>query len=157
MFFHTHPFFSPTLLFFSPLPPPLPGPVGSVGDVPRDQGFTRPKVLLLLPMRNSAYQVVKRLVALAQRETRADSVQVNLNGGGGAVCVCGALSRRGAACRECGRGKRRGRLSWCHIVCGSAEPCAQSCSLNQSGMNQSGIRSGAPPCDATTPSVSTRP
>lgn len=46
--------------------------------MPRDQGFTRPKVLLLLPMRNMAYQVVKRLVALAQRETRADSVQVGL-------------------------------------------------------------------------------
>lgn len=49
---------------------------GAMSDVPRDQGFTRPKALLLLPMRNTAYQVVKRLVALAQKETRADSVQV---------------------------------------------------------------------------------
>lgn len=48
--------------------------------MPRDQGFTRPKVLLLLPMRNMAFQVVKRLVALAQKETRADSVQVGLAG-----------------------------------------------------------------------------
>jgi hypothetical protein len=63
--------------------PPSPRPpktTGSVSDVPRDQGFTRPKVLLLLPMRNMAYQVVKRLVALAQRETRADSVQVRHQG-----------------------------------------------------------------------------
>lgn len=63
-------------------PPALPArvfvsPAGAApGAVPRDQGFTRPKVLLLLPMRNAAYQVVKRLVALAQKETRADSVQV---------------------------------------------------------------------------------
>ena len=44
--------------------------------MPRDQGFTRPKVLLLLPLRNTAFYVVQRLVALAQKETRADSVQV---------------------------------------------------------------------------------
>ncbi|KAK9823260.1 hypothetical protein WJX72_001434 [[Myrmecia] bisecta] len=44
-------------------------------EVLRDQGFTRPKVLLLLPMRNSALRVVSRLVQLAQKETRADSVQ----------------------------------------------------------------------------------
>jgi U3 small nucleolar RNA-associated protein 25 len=44
--------------------------------VPRDQGFTRPKALILLPMRNMAFAVVRRLVALAQKETRADSVQV---------------------------------------------------------------------------------
>lgn len=67
---------------FSAPPPALPArvfvsPAGAApGAVPRDQGFTRPKVLLLLPMRNAAYQVVKRLVALAQKETRADSVQV---------------------------------------------------------------------------------
>jgi U3 small nucleolar RNA-associated protein 25 len=46
------------------------------GPPPRDQGFTRPKVLLLLPMRNLAFRAVRRLVALAQKETRADSVQV---------------------------------------------------------------------------------
>jgi hypothetical protein len=40
----------------------------------------RAKVLLLLPMRNVAYAVVRRLVALAQKETRADSVQVGLGG-----------------------------------------------------------------------------
>jgi hypothetical protein len=47
-----------------------------VSSVPRDQGFTRPKALILLPMRNMAFAVVRRLVALAQKETRADSVQV---------------------------------------------------------------------------------
>ncbi len=45
------------------------------------QGFTRPKVLILLPMRNVAFNVVRRLVALAQRGTRADSVQVGKVGG----------------------------------------------------------------------------
>ena len=43
--------------------------------IPRDQGFVRAKVLLLLPMRNMAFKVVRRLVALAQKETRVDSVQ----------------------------------------------------------------------------------
>ncbi len=38
------------------------------------QGFTRPKVLLLLPQRNLAFRAVLRLVRLAMRETRADSV-----------------------------------------------------------------------------------
>jgi hypothetical protein len=33
-------------------------------------------VLLLLPMRNLAFAAVRRLVAFAQKETRADSVQV---------------------------------------------------------------------------------
>lgn len=39
------------------------------------QGFTRPKVLLLLPQRNMAFRAVVRLVRLAMAETRADSVQ----------------------------------------------------------------------------------
>lgn len=39
------------------------------------QGFTRPKVLLLLPQRNFAYRAIVRLVRLAMAETRADSVQ----------------------------------------------------------------------------------
>ncbi|WIA34691.1 hypothetical protein OEZ86_013004 [Tetradesmus obliquus] len=51
------------------------GPGGDVSGVPRDQGFTRPKALILLPMRNMAYDLVRRLAALAQKETRADSVQ----------------------------------------------------------------------------------
>ncbi len=33
------------------------------------------KVLILLPQRNLAFKLVRRLVALAMRETRADSVQ----------------------------------------------------------------------------------
>jgi U3 small nucleolar RNA-associated protein 25 len=48
--------------------------VGDVALVPRDQGFSRAKVLLLLPTRALAFRVVRRLVSLAQRETRADSV-----------------------------------------------------------------------------------
>ncbi len=42
---------------------------------PRDQGFSRTKALLLLPMRNAAAATVLRLCSLAQRETRADSIQ----------------------------------------------------------------------------------
>jgi hypothetical protein len=37
----------------------------AISEVPRDQGFTRPKALLLLPMRSSAHKVVSRLVQLA--------------------------------------------------------------------------------------------
>eukprot|EP00798_Chlamydomonas_sp_ICE-L_P009960 gene9960-7836_t len=44
-------------------------------DIPRDQGFTRPKILLLLPQRNLAFKAIMRLVALAMKETRADTVQ----------------------------------------------------------------------------------
>jgi hypothetical protein len=56
-----------------------------VSSVPRDQGFTRPKALILLPMRNMAFAVVRRLVALAQKDTRADSVQVGLVSVGGSL------------------------------------------------------------------------
>lgn len=34
-----------------------------------------PQVLILLPMRNIAYRVVGRLLSLAQKETRSDSIQ----------------------------------------------------------------------------------
>ena len=46
-------------------------------DLPQDQGFTRAKVLLLLPMRNLAFWRVQRLLQLLQRETRADSIYVS--------------------------------------------------------------------------------
>ena len=39
------------------------------------QGYTRPKVLIMLPTRNLAFKLVRRLVALAMRETRGDTVQ----------------------------------------------------------------------------------
>lgn len=42
---------------------------------PRDQGFARTKALILLPMRNAAASCVLRLCSMAQRETRADSIQ----------------------------------------------------------------------------------
>ncbi|XP_024536917.1 U3 small nucleolar RNA-associated protein 25 [Selaginella moellendorffii] len=42
-----------------------------VFDSPRDQGFTRPKVLVLLPMRNLALKLVKRLLALAPPTQKA--------------------------------------------------------------------------------------
>lgn len=44
-------------------------------DLPRDQGFCRPKVLILLPMRSMAHKVVCRLTELAINETRTDSIQ----------------------------------------------------------------------------------
>jgi len=44
-------------------------------DLPRDQGFARPKVLFLLPMRSTAIRVISRLLKLAIKETRVDSIQ----------------------------------------------------------------------------------
>ncbi|KAK9917706.1 hypothetical protein WJX75_007366 [Coccomyxa subellipsoidea] len=44
-------------------------------DAFRDQGFTRAKVLILLPLRSVALRVVSRLLELAQKENRADSIQ----------------------------------------------------------------------------------
>ncbi|KAL6785736.1 hypothetical protein ACKKBF_B01440 [Auxenochlorella protothecoides x Auxenochlorella symbiontica] len=44
-------------------------------DPPRDQGFTRPTVLLLLPMRNMALRAVQRLAELALAGAPTDSVQ----------------------------------------------------------------------------------
>ncbi|DBA80702.1 TPA: hypothetical protein ACH3X1_007943 [Trebouxia sp. C0004] len=44
-------------------------------EAPRDQGFTRPKVLILLPMRNMALKTILRLLQFTQKETRADSIQ----------------------------------------------------------------------------------
>lgn len=46
-----------------------------IEDIPRDQGFVRPKVLILLPFRNLAYTLVNRLIALAITQTRTDTVQ----------------------------------------------------------------------------------
>jgi hypothetical protein len=66
----------------------------AISDLPRDQGFTRPKVLLLLPMRSFAYKVVTRLVHLALGADKGASVH-NLDrwGGGG----CGAAWRMAQA------------------------------------------------------------
>lgn len=43
--------------------------------VPRDHGFVRPKVLILLPFRNQALSLVQRLLNLAINETRTDTIQ----------------------------------------------------------------------------------
>lgn len=48
---------------------------GDTEKSPRDQGFTRPKVLLLTPFRNMAFQIVSRLLSFALKETRTDSIQ----------------------------------------------------------------------------------
>ncbi|EPS43213.1 hypothetical protein H072_2790 [Dactylellina haptotyla CBS 200.50] len=41
----------------------------------RDQGFTRPKVLFLLPTRNSCYELVNIIFSLADRETQENKVR----------------------------------------------------------------------------------
>ena len=47
----------------------------AVEEVPRDQGFVRPRVLVLAPQRNIVYVAVRRLLALLQRAARADTYQ----------------------------------------------------------------------------------
>ncbi|CAI5477813.1 unnamed protein product [Closterium sp. Yama58-4] len=45
-----------------------------VENIPRDQGFTRPKVLLLLPYRNSALNVVQRLLRVTPPQSKVSGV-----------------------------------------------------------------------------------
>ncbi|PRW59313.1 U3 small nucleolar RNA-associated 25 [Chlorella sorokiniana] len=51
------------------------GDTPALDAVPKDQGFTRAKVLVLLPTRNLALRLVTRLLALAVKETRTDTIQ----------------------------------------------------------------------------------
>ena len=57
-------------------PPPAPAAEDDAGDVPQDQGFARPKVLVLLPLRSYAMRWVTRLLALtpAANTGAADAV-----------------------------------------------------------------------------------
>jgi U3 small nucleolar RNA-associated protein 25 len=36
-----------------------------ISDTPRDQGFTRPKVLILAPFKNSALNIVEKIIHLS--------------------------------------------------------------------------------------------
>ena len=57
------------------------------------------QVLLLLPMRSTALRVVTRLCELAQKETRADSIQNKVSSHKHSNCVSGSK-----ASRQCSHG-----------------------------------------------------
>eukprot|EP01107_Rhizomastix_libera_P001725 TRINITY_DN1289_c1_g4_i1.p1 TRINITY_DN1289_c1_g4~~TRINITY_DN1289_c1_g4_i1.p1 ORF type:complete len:818 (-),score=259.10 TRINITY_DN1289_c1_g4_i1:25-2478(-) len=46
-------------------------------DTPQDQGFTRPKVLLLTPFKNTAFDVVTSLLSLAPKANRENIIRKN--------------------------------------------------------------------------------